>query len=443
MDQARTPPVESLPVGEAADVGTPALPVVETHGRRIAVTRFGMQTFSALRHRDYRYLWVGTMFMSAGQWIQQVTLGWLLYDMTGSSILLGVLNGLRSLPFLVSGPIAGVAADRMDRRRLLLSSQVLLLITACVMGSLVVSGLVQVWHLFVFTLITGVAWSFNQPLRQTLVPSVVPKSDLMNAIALSSLGFNMTKVLAPSLGGLLIAWFGAGGNFFVQSATYAGVLAMVYMMRVPPGAAPATQQSMFSSMREGLSYVWSHPVVMALLGSSLVMQIFAMPYQTLMPVFQKDVLGTGPEGLGMMMAAPAGGAVLATVLLASVANIVRRKGLLTMGGLFLMGCALIAFSQARSLPLAMLALVGVGSCQMLVMVTTMSMVQSIVPDELRGRVMSIAMLDRGLTPLGALMAGIMTSFIGAPVTVSLMGALVILLAVLVIWRLPRIREFRT
>lgn len=218
---------------------------------------------------------------------------------------------------------------------------------------------------------------------------------------------------------------------------------MVYMMRVPLSAAPAVQQSVFSSMREGLSYVWQNPVVMGLLGSSLVMQIFAMPYQTLMPVFQKDVLGIGPEGLGMMMAAPGGGAVLATVLLASIANTVRRKGLLTLGGLFLMGCALIAFSQARSLPLALAALVGVGSCQMLVMVTTMSMVQSIVPDELRGRVMSIAMLDRGLMPLGALMAGIMTSFIGAPATVSLMGTLVILLAVLVIWRLPSIRAFRT
>ena len=181
--------------------------------------RIGSAAFSSLRHRDYRYLFAGTVFMSAGQWIQQVTLGWLLYDMTGSSVLLGVLNGLRTLPFLVSAPAAGVAADRMDRRGLLLITQVLLLITAFVMGFLVVTNRAEVWHLFVFTLITGLAWSFNQPVRQALLPSVVPKGDLMNAVALSAMCFNVTKLFAPTLGGLLIAWFGGGGNFFVQGAT--------------------------------------------------------------------------------------------------------------------------------------------------------------------------------------------------------------------------------
>ena len=181
--------------------------------------RIGSAAFSSLRHRDYRYLFACTVFMSAGQLIQQVTLGWLLYDMTGSSVLLGVLNGLRTLPFLVSAPAAGVAADRMDRRGLLLITQVLLLITAFVMGFLVVTNRAEVWHLFVFTLITGLAWSFNQPVRQALLPSVVPKGDLMNAVALSAMGFNVTKLFAPTLGGLLIAWFGGGGNFFVQGAT--------------------------------------------------------------------------------------------------------------------------------------------------------------------------------------------------------------------------------
>jgi MFS family permease len=260
--------------------------------------------FASLRHKNFRYLWTGTIFMSAGQWIQQVTLGWLVYDLTGSSVLLGVLNGVRALPFLIVGPSAGVAADRMDRRKLLLGIQALLLLSALAMGVLVVSGLVEVWHIFVFSAITATAWSVNQPLRQTLVANVVPKRDLMNAVALNSLGFNVTKVLGPALGGALIAAFGAGGNFFIQALAYVSVLAAIYAMQVPSGGAAARQASVFANLKEGLQYVRSNQVVLALMISALVPNIFAMPYQALMPVFQKDVLQVGPGALGLMMAAP-------------------------------------------------------------------------------------------------------------------------------------------
>src|SRR5512144_1368463 len=144
--------------------------------------RFRFQTFSSLRHLDFRYLCAGTFMMSAGQWIQQVTLGWLVYELTGNSVLLGALNGLRALPFLVTGPMAGVAADRMDRQKLMLRTQYLLILTAVVMGALVVSGWLEVWHIFVFTLITGIGWTFSEPVRQSLIPSVVPKAELANAI---------------------------------------------------------------------------------------------------------------------------------------------------------------------------------------------------------------------------------------------------------------------
>jgi len=201
--------------------------------------RFRLKTFTSLRHLDYRYLWTGTLMMSAGQWVQQVTLGWLLYDLTGNSMLLGALNGLRAIPFLVTGPMAGVAADRMDRRKLLLRTQWVLIITAIAMGTLVASPFLHVSHIFVFTLITGVAWSFTEPVRQSMIPSLVPKEDLVNAIALNSGGFNLMKVAGPALGGAMIALFGASGNFFVQSVAYVGVLIMIYLMHIPddaPGA---------------------------------------------------------------------------------------------------------------------------------------------------------------------------------------------------------------
>lgn len=383
------------------------------------------------------------MLMGAGQWIQQVTLGWLLYDLTGSSVLLGALNGLRALPFLVAGPIAGVAADRMDRRKLLLKTQYVLIITALIMGIVVASGLLQPWHLFVFTAITGTAWAIHEPVRQSLIPSVVPKKDLVNAIALNSGGFNLTKIVGPALGGVLIALLGAAGNFFVQGAAYLGVLVMVYLMRVPPTPEEARRSSAFANLKEGFRYVWSTPVVLALMAAALVPRIFAVPYQVLMPVFQKDVLRVGPEGLGMMLAAPGVGAVLAVLLLASFSPTFRRQGLLLLWSMTGLGIFLILFSKMTSFPRAILVLAGIGSCQVVFMATTTTMLQMLVPDALRGRVMSIYMLDRGLMPIGALLAGVIAHFVGAPAAVSLMGSVVIILAVLVVWRVPLIRRLES
>ena len=377
--------------------------------------------------------------MSAGQWIQQVTLGWLLYDLTGNSMLLGALNGLRALPFLVTGPMAGVAADRMDRKKLLLRTQWVLIVTAVVMGTLVASGLLQVWHLFLFTLVTGIAWTFTEPVRQSMIPSFVPKKELANAIALNSGGFNLMKIINPAVNNAMIALFGAGGNFFVQAVAYIGVLVMIYLMHVPPTPAEARRSSALTNLKEGFSYVWSTPAVLALMILAYVPRVFAVPYQTLMPVFQKDVLEVGPEGLGLLMAAPGVGAVTAVLILASVANRVRRQGLFLVGSIVILGFLLILFSQIKSFPLALISLVAVGVFQMLFLASTNTLLQLIVPDQLRGRVMSLYMLDRGFMPAGALFAGVAAHFIGAPSTVAMMGVVVVILALIVAWRVPAIR----
>jgi len=401
--------------------------------------RFRFQTFASLRHLDYRYLWFGTLMMSAGQWVQQVTLGWLLYDLTGNSMLLGALNGLRALPFLVTGPLAGVAADRMDRRRLLLRTQWILIITALLMGALVASPFLHVWHIFLFTLITGVAWTITEPVRMSMIPSVVPKENLANAVALNSGGFNLMKVIGPALGGALIAWFGPAENFYVQAIAYSGVLAMVYWMHIPPHHAESKRRSALVNLKEGFAYVWSTPAVLALMTLAYVPRIFAVPYQTLMPVFQKDVLQTGPEGLGLLMAAPGVGAVIAVLTLASLGSRIQRQGLLLVGSIVVLGALLVIFSQITWFPLALFMLVLVGIFQMFFLASTATMLQMIVPDELRGRVLSLYMLDRGFMPLGALFAGTTAHFIGAPLTVALMGAIVIILTVIVAWLVPAIR----
>jgi MFS transporter, DHA1 family, staphyloferrin A biosynthesis exporter len=397
-------------------------------------------TFAALKHRNYRYLWSGTLLMGAGQWVQQVTLGWLLYDLTGSSILLGLLNGARAIPFLVAGPIAGVVADRVDRRKLLLLVEQFLFATAFIMGWLAATGSVAPWHLFVFTLCTGIAWSFTDPVRQTLIPNVVPKKDLVNAVALNSVANNATKVMGPALGGLLIALFGVAGNFFVQALAYVGVLTMIYRMAVPRTPAQARQSSMFANMKEGLRYVWSNTLVLALILIALVPRLLAVPYQTLMPIFQKDVLGVGPAGLGMLMAAPGVGGLIALLTLASIAGRVKRQGVLMLTAVILLGTFLVIFSQTTSFNIALLTLVGAGGCQVMFNATVNTLLHLTVPDELRGRVMSIYMLDRGLMPAGALLAGTSAHLIGAPATTGLMGFSVVLLGMVLAWRVPLIRR---
>lgn len=421
----------------------PAAPGIETEKGKTAARRFRPRIFASLRHADYRYLWTGTLMMSTGQWVQQVTLGWLVYDLTGNSMLLGALNGLRALPFLVTGPMAGVAADRMDRRKLLLYTQWVLIITAILMGALVASPFLHVWHIFLFTLITGVAWTITEPVRMSMIPSVVPKGDLANAIALNSGGFNLMKVIGPALGGAMIAWFGAADNFFVQGIAYTGVVAMIYLMHIPPHGAEAKRATALANLKEGFAYVWSTPAVLALMMLAYVPRVFAVPYQTLMPVFQKDVLHVGPEGLGLLMAAPGIGAVIAVLTLASLGHRIKRQGLLLVGSIVILGFFLIVFSQLTSLPLALITLVIAGAFQMFFLASTATMLQLVVPDELRGRVMSLYMLDRGFMPAGALFAGTAAHFIGAPMTVAAMGAIVILLTLVVAWRIPAIRTLES
>ncbi len=412
--------------------------------RRETSRWFELQIFSSLRHRDYRYLWSGTLMMSAGQWVQQVTLGWLIYDLTGNSMLLGALNGLRALPFLITGPMAGVAADRMDRRKLLLRTQWVLVATALLFGLLVGSPFLQVWHIFLFTLITGVAWTITEPVRMSMIPNVVPKTDLANAIALNSGGFNLMKVLGPALGGALIAWFGAAENFFVQAVAYSGVLAMIYWMHIPPHRSAATKNATaFANLKEGFAYVWSTPAVLALMTLAYVPRVFAVPYQTLMPVFQKDVLKIGPEGLGLLMAAPGVGAVIAVLTLASIGNRIKCQGQFLLASIVVLGFFLIVFSQITYFPLALLSLVILGTFQMFFLASTATILQMIVPDQLRGRVLSLYMLDRGFMPLGAMFAGTTAHFIGAPFTVMTMGAIVIVLTALVAWRIPAIRRLES
>jgi predicted MFS family arabinose efflux permease len=301
-----------------------------------------------------------------------------------------------------------------------------------------------VWQIFAFTLFAAITWSINNPVRQALVPNLVPKRDLLNAIALNSVGFNSLKVIGPALGGLLIVWFGAGRNFLIQASTYTFVIALFFLMRVPPTPPNARRSSATANLKEGIVYVWNTPTLRALLIASLVPPIFVFPAaQWLLPVIQKDILHVGPEGLGMLMAGEAAGAVIGTLILAATGSRVRRHGLWLVAVIALMGLGVMIFSQMDTLPSAVLILVFIGLAQTVYYTFSSTMLQLIVPDELRGRVNSIFMADFGIGPAGTLLAGVSIEFIGAPTTILFLGLIVALLAAALLWKAPDLWRLRS
>jgi predicted MFS family arabinose efflux permease len=426
--------IPTTPARADAAAEAPAAVAARAGGGRLA-------TFASLHYRDYRLLWLGTVVMATGQWLQQIALSWLVLEMTGSAALLGLINGVRFLPFLFTSLIGGVLADRVDRRRLMLWTQAYVLLVTLLMGLLFLSGRAAVWHLFVFTFVSGIGWSLTMPVRQSLTPSLVPRAQLLNAVALSSAAFNVTRTVGPALGGFLLAAVGASGTFLVQAVLYAAVLALIAAMRVPRLPAPAGGRttSALGSIREGFGYIRATPVVATLLLLGLAPMLLGMPYQTLLPIVAADIYGMGPGGLGLLTGAAGLGSFAATLAVASLGDVPRR-GLVQLGALGLFGVALLIFSQITWLPLALLTLVVVGAAQMGYSTLNNTQLQTVTDEAMRGRVMSVYMLNVGLVPAGSFAAGALAALLGAPATLALMGALLVAIAALAAVRLPSLRE---
>ena len=412
-------------------------PATETPRRRFS----NIQIFSSLKHRDFRLLLGGTFFVSAGQWIQQITLGWLSYNLTGSPFLVGAIMGVRSIPFLLSGPVAGVLGDRFDRKMILLSTQVVTGILALALAIILATGQVQVWHLFAFSFLSGAAWSFMQPVRMVLVSNVVPREDMMNAIALNSAIFNFNRALGPAIGGLFIAYFGPALNFFLQSAMSLGVLAFIIPLRVRREEHSSVKEaSLFSNFVEGIRYIAGNRTILALLVVALVPSLFVMPFNhALLPVFAEEVLDAGPGGLGLLLSAAGVGGFLGTIVVASLGNY-QRKGLLILGGSIVGGMAMMVFSQMTQLPLGMLFLGVVFAGEMLFRVTNNTLIQTITPDQYRSRVMSLFMMDHGLVPLGSLLAGTLAEFYGSPMAILFAGTVSVVLVWAIAIKFPILRK---
>ena len=380
-------------------------------------------TFRALRHRDYRLLWMGLAVSAVGTWMQIVALSLLVLKIThGSALALGTVSLAQALSFFFFALLGGSVADRIDKRRLLLFTQSTSAGLAILLGVLTGAGLIHFWMILVISFVNGTVLSFDQPARGALVPVLVPKEDLMNAISLQSAVFNGASAIGPALAGFAIGLIGYAGNFFLNGASFVGVLIALYVMRVPPQA--MRRQSTSQAIRESLATVRRDQVLPWVLGGYGALLFFGPSASLILPVYAVKVLHIGPERLGLLFSAVGIGSILGALIVASLGPNAAKGRIFLLGIVIWVG-ALASFAVSTWLWLSMAALFVSGLGHIFAGATTITLLQTRVPEGMRGRVMSLnTLLIMGVRPLGDFPAGALVSLIGAPVTVLLSAGLV-------------------
>lgn len=397
-------------------------------------------TFDSLSNRDYRLLFQGNAVTSVGFWMQQVALGWLILDLTDSPFYLGLASFARSIPMLVVSPFGGVLADRLDRRFLIISTQVSQLVVTGALAVLVFTEAVTVWQVLVASLLMGIAMSAHVPARQALIPDLVGRHRLANAMALYSLSLNTSRILGPSLAGAVMGWGGVAGCLALQCLGY--LWAVVNVLQIRYGAQRPranTGATVLQNLAEGFRYCYRTRPIFTQLLIAAIPTIFAYPYMNFLPAFARDVYGLGPEGLGLLMTCMGLGALAGSLAIASRRQI-RRKSLVTVVCAGLFGLFLCAFALTPWLPLALVFLALAGASSSVYMTLNGTIVQELCADEYRGRVSSVYMVTWGLVPLGALPAGVLAAAYGAPLTVFLGGAITCVFVVGLLILRPGLRE---
>ena len=380
-------------------------------------------TFHALRHRDFRLLWMGLAVSAVGTWMQIVALSLLVLKIThGSAFALGTVSLAQAVSFFLFALVGGSVADRIDKRKLLLLTQSTSAGLAILLGVLTRAGLIQFWMILVISFVNGTVLSFDQPARGALVPVLVPKEDLLNAISLQSAVFNGASAIGPALAGFAIGLIGYAGNFFLNGASFIGVLIALYVMRVP--RQPGHRQSMFRAIHESLATVRRDQVLPWVLGGYGALLFFGPSASLILPVYAVKVLHIGPERLGLLFSSVGVGSILGALVVASLGPNAQKGRIFLLGILIWVG-ALATFAMSTWLWLSMAALFVSGLGHIFAGATTITLLQTRVPEQMRGRVMSMnTLLIMGVRPLGDFPAGALVSLIGAPVTVLLSAGLV-------------------
>jgi len=400
------------------------------------------QTFSALRHKDYRYLWISSIFIGAGNGVQQIAMGWLVLQLTQSPFWVGTVLGIRALPILLVGPLAGVAVDRLDRKKLFLAAQLGLVIIAFLFALDVQLGKVTVIHTLIFSFLLGLDASLNNPVRQSLIVNTVAREDLTNAIALNNSGSAVVQSIAPLISGTLIAVLGVHGNFYVQSAAYLAVFCIILPMGTPFREAFAEQTSVRRNFTEGIRHIRSDRPLLLLIVLVFIPSLFIHSTQNLLAVFADVVLDGGPVILGLLGASMGVGAVVATIVIASLGNF-QARGKLSMGSIILVTVALTFFGLSSHLVLSLVLIGILGFFNTAFRIANNALLQSRVPDALRGRITSIYNLDHGFQPVGSMLLGFLAleGVMGVQNAVVLAGIVAFVVTVFIglrfrlLWRL--------
>jgi len=400
-----------------------------------------IKALPALRSRNYRLFFAGQGVSLTGSWMTQLATIWLVYHLTQSPLMLGVVGFTSQILNFVFGPFGGVFVDRFSRHRTLIGTQILAMIQSLLLAILALSGVIQVWHIIVLSLFQGLISAVDAPERQAFVPELVEKrEDLASAIAINSTMFNGARLIGPAIGGLLIASFGPAYCFLIDGLSYIAVICALLAMKIRPIKIPKTKVNPLQSIKEGFIYAFSFAPIRSILLLSALVSLFGMQYTVLVPIFAEEILKGSAETLGFLMAASGVGALFGGVYLATRQKIVGIGKLIAFGPTIL-GIGLIAFSFSRFLALSLAAMLFVGLGTILQVVSSNTFLQTIVDDDKRGRVMSLfTMSFLGTIPFGNLLGGLLATHIGAPNTLVIDGIVCILGSIYFTTRLPNLRE---
>jgi MFS family permease len=393
----------------------------------------------ALGNRNFRLFWTGNFLSNVGTWMQNVAQGWLVLTLTNSSFWLGVVGFAGSVPFLIFTLFGGVVADRVNKRRLLLITQAAMMVLAFLLAGLTYFKRIGVWGVAAIAFANGIALAMNAPSYQALVPKLVEREDLTNAIALNSAQFNMSRILGPTLGGYAMLLFGVAGNFFLNGLSFVAVLWALMRLRYPQERL-SRHESVLRSLRSGFVYLNRHPQMRVLMWMTAVVSFLAMPFITFIPYFAKIQLNAGESGLGWLLACSGTGSVLGAVTIAVMGNIRRRGPVLTVAGVVFF-VAIMAFSESNRFALSEFLAVFEGFSGILMISCFNISLQHLSSDEMRGRIMSIyATSFLGLPPLGSLMAGELSRHMPTGHVLALMAALATLTFIAIFVSSTALRE---
>ncbi len=396
-------------------------------------------TLRAFRHRNYRLYFFGQIISLTGTWMQSVAQSWLVYRLTGSASMLGIVGFASQFPVFLLAPVGGSFADSHPRRRSLIVVQVSAMILAVLLAALTFTNRIESWHIVLFASLLGVVSAFDIPIRQSFVVEMVGRDDLMNAIALNSSMMNGARIIGPAVAGVLVAAVGEAWCFLLNAISFLAVIVCLMMITVgnrPPAEHPGAR---LDAIIEGFRFVLRTRPIRALLILLGVVSLVGWPYQVLMPIFAAQILNGGPRGLGLLMGSSGIGALIGALLLAG------RQGVRGLGDWVMLSCAglgvsLVFFAFSRNFWVSMLLLLPVGFCGMVQMASSNTLIQAMVLDQFRGRVMAVySMMFMGMSPIGALIAGLLANSLGAPLAIAAGAVICVVGALIFRSRLPHIR----